>query len=321
MPSTAVPATKGAAVRPYAAPRGSHAACAGFSSLHAATGLPRSCSYSRIPGKEFATSGGTNPPDRAIYSNDANSCPCPDLCPGSAWSAARQPINPGPVAFEPNRGQDATGADFVAYGDGFALSVAGGPRRLGGAGRAHFATVLAGARKTAPGVAESPLPGVVNYFKGEDRSRWITGIPRYGRVRYRGVYPGVDLVYYGNAGKLECDFAVAPGADPGAIRLRYEGARGLRVDAAGDLTVETAGGDLRVHRPVVYQDIDGARREIAGSYRIQGRTVAFAVAPYDRGRALVIDPVLTWSTFVAYSGSPEVRRARAWRRTRRATST
>ncbi len=91
---------------------------------------------------------------------------------------------------------------------------------------------------------------------------------------------------------------------PASIRLRYDGARGLHVDAAGDLIVETAGGALRQHRPVVYQDIDGTRHEIAGNYRIHGKTVTFAVAAYDRGRPLVIDPVLSWSTFVAYSGSP-----------------
>jgi hypothetical protein len=184
---------------------------------------------------------------------------------GAAWGAA------GPVAFEPNRGQDATGADFVVYGDGFALSLRPGRADLI-AGATHLSTVLAGARKPVPGVGESPLPGV-------------------------------DLVYYGNAGKLECDFAVAPGADPGAIRLRFEGARGLHVDAAGDLIAETASGALSQHRPVVYQDIGGARREIAGSYRIQGKTVTFAVAAYDHRRTLVIDPVLTWSTFLAYPGS------------------
>jgi len=221
----------------------------------------------------------------------------------SVWSATRPAMNPMPVAFEPNRGQDASGADFVAYGDGFALSLRPGRADLI-AGKTRLSTVLAGARKPAPGVGESRLPGVVNYFEGDDRSRWIAGIPRYGRVRYRAVYSGVDLVYHGRSGMLECDFAVAPGADPGAIRLRYEGARGLHVDAAGDLIVETAGGALRQHRPVVYQEIDGARREIAGDYRIHGKTVTFAVATYDRGRALVIDPVLSWSTFVAYSGSP-----------------
>jgi uncharacterized protein (TIGR03437 family) len=222
---------------------------------------------------------------------------------GSAWGAARQPMNSGPVAFEPNRGQDATGADFVAYGDGFALSLRPGRADLVAQG-ARLSTVLAGARKPAPGVGESPLPGVVNYFSLGDRSRPIAGIPRYGRVRYRAVYPGVDLVYYGNSGKLECDFTVAPGADPGSIRLRYQGARGLRVNADGDLIVDTDGGALRQHGPVVYQDIDGARREIAGHYRLQGRTVTFALAAYDRGRPLVIDPVLSWSTFVAYTGSP-----------------
>ncbi len=219
-----------------------------------------------------------------------------------AWGATRPPANP-PVAFEPNRGQDAAGADFVAYGDGFALSLRPGRADLI-AGATRLTTVLAGARKVTRGVGESPLPGVVNYFKGDDRSRWISGVPTYGRVRYHAVYPGVDLIYYGNTGKLECDYAVAPGADPAAIRLRFEGARGLRTDAAGDLIVETAGGELRQHRPVVYQELGGVRHEIAGNYRIQGKTVTFAVGDYDRGRTLVIDPVLTWSTFVAYSGSP-----------------
>jgi len=216
---------------------------------------------------------------------------------GVIWSAAR------PVAFEPNRGQDASGAEFVAYGDGFALSLRPGRADLAASGT-HLGTVLVGARKPAGGVGESPLPGVANYFKGDDRSGWIQGVPTFARVRYRAIYPGVDLVYYGNEGKLECDFEVAPGADPGAIRLRYDGARGLHVDAAGDLIVQTASGALREHRPVIYQDIAGTRREIAGSYRIQGKTVTFALAAYDRARALVIDPVLSWSTFVAYSGSP-----------------
>jgi uncharacterized protein (TIGR03437 family) len=163
--------------------------------------------------------------------------------------------------------------------------------------------MLAGARSSAAAEGESPLPGIVNYLNESDSARSITGIPTYGRVRYRGVYPGVDLVYYGNAGRLEYDFVVAPGADPHTIRLCYDGARSLQVNALGDLIVETAGGDLRQQRPVVYQEIDGTRRDVGGKYQIHGKTVTFAVAKYDRRRALVIDPVLTWSTFVAYSGS------------------
>jgi len=91
-------------------------------------------------------------------------------------------MNPASVAFEPNRGQDASGADFVAYGDGFALSLRPGRADLV-AGKTRLSTVLAGATKKAAGVGESPLPGVVNYLKGDNRSRWIKGVPRYGRVR------------------------------------------------------------------------------------------------------------------------------------------
>jgi len=218
----------------------------------------------------------------------------------TAWSAAKPAMNS--VVFEPNRGQDRAGADFVAHGDGFALTLRGGRADLVSQ-NAHLATVLDGARHSLRGEGESRLPGVVNYLKGDDRARWITGVPTYGRVKYRAVYPGVDLVYYGNAGKLEYDFVVSPGADPRAIRVRYDGAESLQVDGAGDLIVKTSGGDLRQHRPLVYQDVDGVRHEIAGNYRVQGKTVTFAVAAYDRRRELVIDPVLTWSTFVAYSGS------------------
>jgi uncharacterized protein (TIGR03437 family) len=221
----------------------------------------------------------------------------------TAWSAAKPAMKTGPMPFEPNRGQDSAGADFVAYGDGFALTLRAGRVDLVSR-NAHLTTVLAGARNSSHGEAESPLPGVVNYLNADDPSRSITGIPTYSRVRYRAVYPGVDLVYYGNAGKLEYDFVVSPGADPRAIRLRYDGARSLQVNGDGDLMVQTAGGNLRQHRPVVYQEIDGTRREVAGNYLVRGKTVTFAVAAYDRRRALVIDPVLAWSTFVAYTSSP-----------------
>lgn len=222
---------------------------------------------------------------------------------GAAWSAAKPAGKPVTVAFEPNRGQSRTGGDFVAYGDGYALSLQRGRAELI-SGKTHVATVLAGVKGSARAEGESQLPGVVNYLKANERSGWITGVPTYSRVRYRAVYPGVDLVYYGNSGKLEYDFVVAPGADAHAINLRYEGARSLRLDASGDLIVDTAGGDLRQHRPVVYQEIDGARHEIAGNYVLRGKAVRFALAEYDRTRELVIDPVLTWSTFVDYSGAP-----------------
>jgi uncharacterized protein (TIGR03437 family) len=220
----------------------------------------------------------------------------------AVWSATK-PATAGAVAFEPNRGQDPAGSDFVAHGKGYTLMLRADRAELVSGGT-HVTTVLDGARKRASREGESPRPGVVNYLNLNDRSRSIAGIPTYGRVHYRGVYAGVDLIYYGNAGKLEYDFVVAPGADPHSIRMRYEGARSLQIDPSGDLIVGTTDGDLRQQRPVVYQEIGGVRREIAGTYRVQGSTVTFALARYDRQRPLVIDPVLSWATFLAYSGSP-----------------
>lgn len=110
------------------------------------------------------------------------------------------------------------------------------------------------------------LPGKVSYFRGTDPTRWRTHIPTYARVHYQDVYPGVDLVYYGNQGQLECDFVVAPGADPAVIRLAVEGADTLDTDAQGDLHLRLAGGEVRLPKPRVYQEVDGVRHEIPGGF-------------------------------------------------------
>ncbi|MBI2829078.1 MAG: SBBP repeat-containing protein, partial [Acidobacteria bacterium] len=126
----------------------------------------------------------------------------------------------------------------------------------------------------------------------------------YARVRYESVYPGVDLVYYGNQRQLEYDFVVAPGADPGAIKLAFEGARSIERDASGNLILRTAGGDLRMHKPVVYQEVGGVKRLIPGRYVVASKQqVGFHVAAYDRSKPLVIDPVLVYSTFLGGSGN------------------
>ena len=108
------------------------------------------------------------------------------------------------------------------------------------------------------------LPGKSNYFIGNDPSQWRTNVPHYAKVQYNDVYPGVDLVYYGNQRQLEYDLVVAPGADPGAIALSFEGVERLRIDAQGDLVLHTSGGQIRQHKPLVYQEVDGGHREIAG---------------------------------------------------------
>ena len=129
---------------------------------------------------------------------------------------------------------------------------------------------------------------------------------------YRDVYPGVDLVYYGKDQQLEYDFVVAPGVDPASIRLAYEGAQSIETDAQGDLVLHTEGGDVRQHKPVVYQEVDGARREIPSRYVLKDQQrVGFHVDAYDTNKPLIIDPVLIYSTLLGGSGSEEALESRS----------
>src|SRR6185369_10124350 len=124
-----------------------------------------------------------------------------------------------------------------------------------------------------------------------------TNVPSFAKVRYASVYPGIDLVYYGNQSQLEYDFVVAPGADPRSIRMRFQGAKSVRISDAGDLLVD----DMIQKRPVLYQD--GPRREVAGHYVLLGRnTVGVRVGAYDRSRPLVIDPVLSYLSYMGGTG-------------------
>src|SRR6185369_15313725 len=109
-----------------------------------------------------------------------------------------------------------------------------------------------------------------NYLIGNDPRKWKTNIPNYAKVKYSDVYPGIDLVFYGNQNLLEYDFVVSPGADASVIALGFEGVTGMRVDEKGDLLLRTNAGEIRQNRPVVYQEIDGARRVIPASYLING---------------------------------------------------
>jgi uncharacterized protein (TIGR03437 family) len=207
-----------------------------------------------------------------------------------------------PVAFEPNRGQEPGPAEFIVHTSGAALTLRAG-RAEWISRQARVAVVFASARRDVQGQGEAALPGVVNYLIGNQPSAWLKNIPTYSRVRYRQLYPGVDVVYYVNDGRLEYDLVLARGADPSRIRLRVEGAQGLRVDDAGDLVIATAGGELRQHRPIVYQESNGERRQVAGRYQLRGNEVRFALGRYDRSQPLVIDPALTWATYLLPSSS------------------
>jgi hypothetical protein len=218
-----------------------------------------------------------------------------------------------PLAFEVNQGQAVAGIDFVAHGSGYALSLTRATAQLGlespGASSTGVLQMrLIGSNTAAPLAGENLLPGVANYLVGNDPSQWHTNVPTYGQVASSNVYPGVDLVYHGNQGQLEYDFVVNPGGHPGEIRLAIGGAQFLKLDAQGNLVVQTPGGTVVEQAPVVYQDINGLRRSVSGRYVLQNdRQIGFAVAAYDASRPLVIDPVLVYSTYLGGSDTDEVR--------------
>jgi hypothetical protein len=161
---------------------------------------------------------------------------------------------------------------------------------------------IVGASGDLQGVGLDELPGKVNYLRGNDPEKWRTNVPTYGKVRYNGVYPGVDLVYYGNSRQLEYDFIVAPGANPHAIALEFEGAENMTLSAQGDLLLSTAGGPIRFEKPVLYQERGANRESIAGEYVWKGtHRVGFRVAAYDATRPLIIDPVLSYATYLGGS--------------------
>lgn len=150
------------------------------------------------------------------------------------------------------------------------------------------------------------MPGTANYLLGSDEKSWHSGIPTYGRVAYRDLYPGIDLEYYGTQRQLESDWVVAPRADPRAIALSIDGARGQRLDGRGNLVLPTGIGDVLQSHPVAYQEVDGRRQDIAASYALSGTDgIAFTVGSYDTSKPLVIDPVLSYSTYLGGSGSDE----------------
>ena len=217
-----------------------------------------------------------------------------------------------PLTFEINQGQADARVDFLARGPGYDIFLTAteavfalprGPDSRGLRPVMRMQLVGSAADPRVQGV--DALPGKVNYFRGKDAVRWQTKVPTYQRAKYSAVYPGVDLVYYGQAQQLEYDFIVAPGADPGRIKLRFGGVEKTTVDAQGDLVLDmTSGAPLRFRKPAIYQLRDGRRQLIEGGYVQRGsRQIGFQVAAYDRTRPLIIDPVLNYSTYLGGSGA------------------
>jgi hypothetical protein len=221
--------------------------------------------------------------------------------PAPSLAAARAALEGLPLRFEANRGQWSPDVRYLARSGGVkvALTDRGPSVGLPGAGRVDL--VLEGAASPRIQPLE-PLAARTDYFIGA-RSNWHTGITSYARVRYARVYPGIDTVYYGNQGRLEYDFLLAPGADASSIRMRFRGADRLRITPAGDLEVEAGGATLIEKRPAVRQG-DVA---VAGRYVLLARDLAaFRVGRYDRSRPLVIDPLLVYSTYMGGTADDQV---------------
>jgi uncharacterized protein (TIGR03437 family) len=219
----------------------------------------------------------------------------------SVLSGGNLRIKP-PVYFEPD------GACHVVRGlkTGARLEEGGALRLSGPRGRS-LSLRFAGGDTRARAEALEPLPGRTHYILGRDPRKWRTGVPQYGRVRYRDVYPGIDVVYYGAQGMLEYDAVVAPGADPGRIRLALSGAGVVKIEN-GDLLIEAKGRKLRQARPRIYQEIAGNRVEVAGRYAIDRKgQVRIEVDPYDPRKPLVIDPMIVYATLLGGDDQDDIR--------------
>jgi len=223
-----------------------------------------------------------------------------------------------PLAFEANQGQTDPQVKFISRGAGYnlfltsteaVLTLRKGSRQEHDSSSNKLLTLpvedsamlrmkLLGSTAKADVFGQEELPGKSNYFIGNDPKKWHAGVPRYAKVRYSNVYPGVDLVYYGNQREMEYDFVLQPGADPTVIRLGIDGATKLRL-VHGDLVLRSAGGDVHLRSPKIYQEAHGARHDISGHYVIKNKKeVGFRVPSYDRGRKLIIDPVLSYSSYL-----------------------
>jgi hypothetical protein len=230
-----------------------------------------------------------------------------------------------PLSFEKNDGRTAQEVSYVAHGTGYELFLtaqeavlalrptiannlsrrhrAAAIRTISEAGQREPLTVvrmsLNGANRDPEIVGLDQLPGKANYFIGNDPKKWRTGVQSYARVKYATVYPGVDLVYYGNQSRLEYDFVVAPGADPKQIALKIGGAQKMRVNSGGDLVLTVANGEVALQKPMVYQNVRGERHRVTSKYAIgRDQLIRFAIGSYDRSEPLILDPVLNYSTYL-----------------------
>jgi hypothetical protein len=216
-----------------------------------------------------------------------------------------------PLAFELNRGQAQQNVRFLARAADLTILLESGRTQLvlppkapsnGQAGQPQPRVVtmeLLQANKQASTQGMDLLPGKSNYFIGKQSANWITGIPQYGKVAFNSIYPGIGVVYYGNQGRMEYDFVLNVGADPNVIRIGITGAEKLELDALGSLVLQIDDDRIEIEKPLIYQEQENTRLPISGSYiLLSNNEIGLKLGDYDRHRALVIDPVLSYSTLI-----------------------
>jgi uncharacterized protein (TIGR03437 family) len=218
----------------------------------------------------------------------------------SAEAAARAAYGRLPLSFEANRGQTDPRVKFFARGGHFNCFLTDKEAVMAWRKRNSRAALRLrwlGANPAARIEGLNETTARANYLSGSDPTQWVVNAPGYARVRYNDLYPGVDLIYYSNQGQLEYDLVVKPGADPSLLRLSVAGARSMRLLAGGDLLLRTAAGEARFQRPIIYQEVNGERREVDGRYVRRGRReIGFEIGAYDRSHELVIDPLLVYAS-------------------------
>src|SRR5437868_7738663 len=241
---------------------------------------------------------------------------CLALCTGAVSMAgstapeishARKLMRDLPVRFEPNLGQWNSQVKFFAHAGDSRLLLTAREAVFSVGGQAVGLSLLH-SNKSARIAGLDPLPARANYFVGADRNQWRTGVTQYGRVRCTEVYPGIDLIYYGSANRLEYDLVLRPGADPSKIRMKFRGAGQLALTPAGDLQLSAGDAQLVQKKPVIYQETAaGARQAVEGRYKLlASNVVGVELAGYDHARALIIDPVLVYSSLLGGGGSDAI---------------
>lgn len=214
-----------------------------------------------------------------------------------------------PLYFEPNKGQLNNKLDYLAKGIDYQVGIASTKNHffLFGADKknnnvAHIESELLKANPHAKAVSEGKMPGVSNYYVGNNPKQWHAGINHFEKVRYQQVYPGIDVVYYGKQHQLEYDFLVQAQANPEQIVWQYSGAKQINVDNDGNLRLKTALGEIQSLKPIAYQDVNGQRKYVDARYHVINNQVSFILGDYDKQHDLVIDPVIVYSTYLGSGG-------------------